>query len=165
MIRLDYRLSPKWISKASHVDFGTITRFELDTSIFSGDQVFVVNSADFSFIDLNIPLLEYARSLFTAVQSVSHGMPRSSFHPLDEDADTIFDRFGETIRIQSSITDAVVYCGLNDLVDAVDTYCSKLLSDFLVLYPDARGNKALKDYFHVSQLDLGHLFTRLPPES
>jgi hypothetical protein len=158
MILLDYRVSDSWSKQAQDQGTASVSRFDLNTSFFPGDQIFLIDGNDFSFVGFDLPLLESARVLALAVMELERGATKEDCHPLDVDNHIKFVRRGRTIFVSATMSGDSAQCELTALWDAVRGYAERLLRDVLARFPLLRASKELFEWYPVRSLGLEYLF-------
>src|SRR5437879_4736572 len=97
MIYLSYKLSDELNAKAPIVDWASADATELRYYVFLGDQIFLVNDADFSARWGWIPILDFAASLVLVAKALELGETHLQFDFTDSDELIYFDRQGQNV--------------------------------------------------------------------
>jgi hypothetical protein len=159
-IFVDYRSDAASHRNAQRLRVEDISRFALSTSIFTGDQIFLIDGHDFSFVGYNIPLLEFARALVLSIDELQDGADQALSHPLDIDERLAFSRTNSSVTLSSTLTGDTSLVSMDELSQAIRNYGRRVLSDFLVACPAAKDSRDLFDWYPVHSLGLEYLFTQ-----
>jgi hypothetical protein len=147
VIELSYNLSSSWNAKAQDVDWAGADETTLRYRVFLGDQVFVVNGADFSAKWGWIPLLDFAAGLVAVTRGLAAGETELAFDFTESDAHLQFNRQGSNTLITSSYNNATATIPTNELERAATSFAERVLRDAMSRYPALKANRSLPGWY------------------
>lgn len=153
MIRLEYSLSSLWCNVAAlTVDFGSLTKFELSGEVFFGEALIVVNAVDLSW-HLDLPMLDFARSLFLRSVELSPLEPEAYVSTLDYNERLYLTLFREReVLLSPDYSCAEAICDLGELIAAAASFGLGVYTDFTTAYPEARRSGVLDEWYPISAM-------------
>lgn len=147
MIELSYNLSSSWNAKAQSVDWAKTDETTLRYRAFLGDQIFVVNGADFSAKWGWIPILDFAAGLVVVARGLAAGETELAFDFTESDAHLQFNRQGSNTLITSSYTNATATVPTNELEQVARSYAERVLKEAMSSHPGLKANRSLASWY------------------
>lgn len=140
MLRLDYSLSPAWKAPAGAA-LAAADEWALRYDCFLGDVTFMVFEVDLSAKWGWVPVLDFALSLHSIVDSLAVGDGAEGlFEFTESDAAISFRRVGDAIEIEASYVPGLARVGYADLRGAAKRFLLRVLEDLVGLHPDLGAN-------------------------
>jgi hypothetical protein len=147
VITLSYILSADWSAKAANTDWAAADETTLRYGAFMGDQMFTVDSADFSAKWGWVPILDFAASLVKITQGLLADETELVFEFTESDAQLQFNRQGPNVLITSNYSSAKATVLLSELERAASSYAECVLRDALNLHPALKANRSLAAWY------------------
>jgi hypothetical protein len=147
MIEISYNLSSSWNATAQIMDWAKADETTLRYRAFLGDQIFVVNGADFSAKWGWIPLLDFAAGLVAITRGLVAGEAEVAFDFTESDAHLQFNRQGSNTLITSSYSNATATVPMSELEQAASSYAERVLREAISLYPALKANHSLAGWY------------------
>jgi hypothetical protein len=147
MINLSYRLAADWNEKAEGVDWATASETELRYGAFMGDQIFVIDGADFSAKWGWVPILDFATSLVKIIQGLHAHESELLFEFTESDAQIQFNRQADRVLVTSNYSTAKATTPLGELDKAAASYAERVLRDAINLHPTLNTNHSLAAWY------------------
>jgi hypothetical protein len=142
MIYLSYKLSHEFNEKAPIINWATADSMTLRYEVFLGDQIFLVDDADFSALWGWVPILDFAASMVSVAEELASGETDVQFEFTDSGAVINFSRLDQRLMISSSYTTARARVGLDELHKAAQSYARTVFEDATALYPALKNNRS-----------------------
>lgn len=149
---LDCALHAGWERRYTEAEIDRLTDADLGIEVMLGDLIWIVNGTNLSWSD-QIPMLDFARSLFLAANSLSSTNPEESFllpelFPwtalvLNNHDDVTVSREDSTI---------IATCSRKELVAASATFGVKVYTMFTEAYPSARASGFFSSWYPLSEM-------------
>jgi hypothetical protein len=149
---LDYRYDERWLKRAPTVDVFKLSRVDLSTWVMTGDQIFLIDGRDFSYVGYGIPLLEFARSLVLSIIDLERGAESASSNPLDVEDRINFVRDAGVVTVSAELSGESAKVPLTDLGIVVRAYARRLLLDFIASHPKAEQTRELWEWYPVREV-------------
>lgn len=150
MITLDYRLTETRSNRPTQVNWASADAATLRYSAFLGDQIFVVEEHDFSARWGWVPLLDFAAALTGITRGLEMGNASGRFEFTESDAALDLHREGDRVRIVSNYVQDTAQVSLTELVEAVESYARRILSEALAAHPALAENDSFRQWFPAS---------------
>jgi hypothetical protein len=147
VIDLSYNLSPAWKESAASTDWSRVDETTLRYKAFLGDQIFVVNGADFSARWGWVPILDFAACLVAIIKGLEAGESELLFEFTESDAQLQFNGQGENVLITASYSKDKATVRFDELKAAVNLYADRVLSEAVNLHPGLKANRSLASWY------------------
>ena len=151
MICLSYQFSPEWNAKIDQLNLAQADEVTLRYKAFLGDQIFVVDEADFSARWEWVPLLDFAACLYAIVEKLKGGEKALVFEFTESDAQIQFNKQGDKVLITSNYRNAKSTVLLGELNAAVYSYTKQILQDAMDFSPELKANNSLRTWYPLIQ--------------
>ncbi len=140
MLSLDYALSPRR-GGSSDIDLAEAEEWVLRYDLFLGDVIFMVYEVDLSARWGWVPVLDFALSLDSIVDSLAAGIAAEGlFEFTESDASIMFRRVGDAVEIDASYVPEVARAAYADLRGGVKRFLPRVLEGLLGEHPELRAN-------------------------
>lgn len=147
MILLDYTANRGWDKTFTSAQLEQATESDFVNDAFLANLVWIVNGVDLSWPD-DIPMLQFAKDLFSAVCALSPDDPHQEFIVFDLVPVVRLDLAeGSDVSIRRSDPGVVATARLSELIRASARFGLRVYDDFLAAYPSASNNEVLKHWY------------------
>jgi hypothetical protein len=148
VIVLDYRVSKLWYEVAApKLALTALDKFQLETEVLLGEAVIIIDGHDHSW-HVDLPLLDFARSLFIALVELSPLEPEARVRTADyeEWIDLLLGVNGEVLVSPIYTADAAT-CDLWRLIEKTACFGVRMYDDFVSAHPEVKKSVALDDWY------------------
>ena len=115
--------------------------------VLLGDQIFLVDNADFSARWDWVPLLDFAACLYAIIGRLKSKVDEEIYGFTESEALLQFNRQGEFVLITSSYTSAKATVLQDELAEASSAYAKRVLLDAIARHPELAKNPSLRSWY------------------
>ena len=156
-IALDFRPRQNWDRMFSEAEAANLTDFELSMEALPADLIFIVDGTDISWF-AEIPMLDFAASLFVAAHTLSSTDTRERFISPDLAPWWTLEFInGDSVRISRQGLQAQAFCELAELRIASARFGIRVYETFVKAYPSALTSNTLREWYPLDSMKLALL--------
>jgi hypothetical protein len=148
MIDLSYTLSKDWNERTADIDWTYADETTLRYRALLGDQVIIINGADFSAKWGWVPILDFASCLLSITKGLEAGELELTFEFTESNAKLNFKRQNNDVLISANYCNEKSAVQLNELITEVNSYAKRCLADAIQLHPGLEHNNSFINWYH-----------------
>jgi hypothetical protein len=115
--------------------------------VFLGDQIFLVDDADFSARWGWVTILDFAADIVFATAKLALGETNADVSFTENEALKGFSRQGQSVAISSTYTAVRAEVRLDELQSAAHSYARMMFEDATALHPPLKMNKSFLAWY------------------